>query len=179
MAPKINKDQRYILLDTNIISGFSNQILGEKILDVLREIHNLGYGIAISDLTYFELLNEASLEKEKKMIGALNGITRCYVKKNVLIAAAHLSSLYKEHGLQMTQFDNGDRIIAATAVLQNWIIFTTNGKDFPQPFFKEIDRRMLDYQSKEWPVCVPSYFMEPQLDYILKCNDNRIGIKIT
>ena len=33
---------------------------------------------------------------------------------------------------------------------------------------------MLDYQSKEWPVCVPSYFLEPQFEYIGQYHTKRI-----
>lgn len=174
MSKSINKNQRYILLDTNIISSFSNESLGEKIISVIKEVVAFGYGLAISDITYYELLNEASIDKEQKMIAVLNGLTRYYVKQDILIAAAHLGSFYKEHNLPMTQFDSGDRIIAATALLHNCLIYTTNGRDYPQPFFKEIERRMLDYQSKEWPVCVPTYFIEPQVDYIVKYHQKRI-----
>lgn len=174
MTKPIDKTKRYVLLDTNIISSFSNESFGVEIIKVLREVFSLGYGLAVSDLTYFEILNEASMEKEQKMVNALNGITRFYVKLDVLIAAAHLGSFYKEHGLPMTQFDTCDRIIGSTAILRNCIIYTTNGRDYPQPFFKEIERKMLNYQSKEWPVCVPTYFMEPQTEYISKYLQKRI-----
>lgn len=174
MSPKINKNQRYIILDTNIISGFSNEDLGSKILEILKEVADYGYGIAISDITYFEILNEASLDKEQKMVSVLNGISRFFVKKDIMIAAAHLGSFYKEHGLSPTQFDPGDKIIASTSVLHNCLILTMNGRDFPQPFFKEIERRMINYQNKDWPVCVPVYFLEPQIDYITKYHSKRI-----
>ena len=174
MGQKINKNQRYIILDTNIISSFSNENFGEKILEVLREVVGYGFGIAISDLTYFELLNEASPEKEHKMISALNGVTRFFIKRNILIAAGHLGSFYKEHNLSPDQFNSGDKIIASTAILHNCLIFTLNGRDFPQPFFKEIDRRMLNYHSKEYPVCAPSYFLEPQLQYIDEYHQKRM-----
>lgn len=174
MTQSIDKTKRYILLDTNIISSFSNESLGAKIIEVLKEIVSFDYGIAVSDLTYFELLNEASIEKEQKMITALNGVTRFYVKRDILIAAAHLGSFYKEHKFPMTQFDACDKVIAATAIVRNCLLYTINGRDYPPPFFKEIERRMLDYQSKEWPVCVPTYFLEPQLEYISQYHQKRI-----
>jgi len=174
MTRPIDKNKRYILLDTNIISSLSNESLGQKIIEVLKEINSLGYGIAVSDVTYFELLNEATIKKEQKMVAVLNGITRFYVKQDILIAAAHLGSFYKEHGLPKDQFDACDKIIASTAVIRNCILYTINGRDYPQPFFKEIDRRMLDYQSKDWPICVPTYFLEPQLEYIGKYHEKRI-----
>lgn len=151
MAKSIDKDKRYIILDTNIISCFSNKDLGNKILDVLREATGLGYGIAISDITLFEVINGAGLDTEVKMNSTLVGVDRFYIKKDILFAAAHLGGLYKSHGYQLDQFGTEDQIIAATAVMRNALVFTKNGRDFPQPMFKEIDRRMIEYKSKEYP----------------------------
>jgi hypothetical protein len=75
----------------------------------------------------------------------------------------------------MSQFDVGDRIIGGTAAISNAIVMTLNGRDYPQPFFRELERRMIDYQSKDWPVCVPVYFMEPQLEFIAKLYDQRVA----
>lgn len=169
-----SREKRYILLDTNIISSFSNDELGAKIIAVLQEAVALQYGIAISDFTFLEIMNGTSVETEKKMADTLTGIERFFVKKDVLIASAHLGGFYKSHGLQLDQFGVGDQIIAATAVLHNCIIFTKNGRGFPIPFFKEIDRRMIEYTSKEFPICVPVYFMEPQIPFILACHNQRL-----
>ncbi len=169
----IDKTKRYILLDTNIISSLGNDSLGEKILDIVREVVAEGFEIAISDITYYELLTETSSKKEVEVFEVLNEVTRFYCKIQELIAAARIGSFYKDHGLQVLQFNLGDRIIAATSILHNCIILTKNGRDFPQPFFKEIDRRMLEYTSKQYPVCVPVYFLEPQLDYIGSYHEKR------
>jgi predicted nucleic acid-binding protein len=85
MMAKPAKDKRYILLDTNIISSFANDALGSKLLEVLREVVAMGYGLAISDITYFELLNEASPEKEVKMLNVLGDITTFWVTTKTLI----------------------------------------------------------------------------------------------
>jgi predicted nucleic acid-binding protein len=169
------KEKRYILLDTNIISSFGNDDLGTKILEVLNEAVTLGYGLAISDITFLEIINGTSVETEIKMLRALEGLERFYVKKEVLVAAAHLGGLYKESKLPLDQFGMADQIIAATAILHNCIIFTKNGRDFPVPFFKELDRRMIEYTSKDYPVCVPTYFLEPQLEFIDKYYSARIA----
>jgi predicted nucleic acid-binding protein len=172
MAKWPKKDKRYILLDTNIISRID--ILGTQLIEIIKELIGYGYGIAISEITIFELFNEVSVKKEVQIMNTLQGLVRFQVRKNTLVAAAHLASMYKDHKLPMDQFETGDRIIAATAVLGNCIIFTLNGRDFPQPFFKEIERRRFEYQSKEWPVCVYSYFMEPQNEYIGQYHQKRI-----
>jgi predicted nucleic acid-binding protein len=174
MTKPIDKTKRYVLLDTNIISSFSNEDLGNKLLEVLREVVVLGYGIAISDITFLEIINGTSVSTEQKMLQTLNGVERFYIKKDILIAAARLGGLYKDHGFRLDQFGIADQIIAATSVMRNCIIFTKNGRDFPQPFFKELDRRMIEYTNKEYPVCVPTYFMQPQLEYIGEYHTKRI-----
>ncbi len=162
----VDKTKRYIILDTCIISCFSNEDLGNKILDILREAVALGYGIAISDITLFEVINGTGLDTEVKMMETLKGVDRFSLKQDVLFAAAHLGGLYKAHDYRLDQFGTADQLIAATSITRNALVFTKNGKDFPQPMFKELDRRMIEYTSKEYPVCVPTYFMEPQIDYI-------------
>jgi predicted nucleic acid-binding protein len=169
------KEKRYILLDTNIISSLSNDDLGTKILAVLSEAVALGYGLAFSEITFLEIINGTSVETEIKMMGVLEGLESFYVRKDTLIAAAHLGGLYKDSKLPLDQFGVADQIIAATAILHNCIIFTKNGRDFPVPFFKELDRRMIEYTSKDYPVCVPTYFLEPQLDFIDKYYSARIA----
>lgn len=170
----MSKIARYIILDTNIISAFSNKSASEKIIEILKNVRGLNYGIAFSDYTLYEILCEATFEKEEIMIEALKGLRHYSVKKENLIAAAHLSSLYKDEGLQMTQINDGDRIIAATAIMTNSIIFTENGRDFPQPFFKELGRETLIYKGKNNnDVCKILYFMDPQLEYINKCHEDR------
>jgi predicted nucleic acid-binding protein len=168
-APK-----RFIILDTNIISAFSNDVLGAKMIQVLDKAVSYGYGLAISDYTYYELFNESSVEKEVKMNQTLQVFTRYFVKKSYLIGAAHLACLYKEEGIPMTQINDGDRIIASTAVLTGSLILTTNARDFPPPFFKEIAREVIEYENKGWPVFVPIYFMEPQGEYIDHLHNKRI-----
>jgi len=60
-----------------------------------------------------------------------------------LWASGRLGCLYNDEGIEVGV---GDQIIAATAILQNSIIFTCNGRDFPPPFFKELDRKLLTYE---------------------------------
>lgn len=168
------QQKRYIILDTNIISSFGNPSLGEKLLTVLKEAADLGYGTAISDITILEVINGTSAETESKMMGILEGIDRFSIETDILFAAAHLGGQYKAHELQLDQFGVCDQIIAATSIMRNAIVYTKNPRDFPAPMFKELDRRMLEYTSKEYPVCVPTYFMEPQLDYITAHYESRL-----
>ncbi len=168
-------DKRRIILDTNIISRLDGS-LGTRLFEVINEVVALGYGIAISDMTYMELLTGANSKQEKQIGDTLKGVDHYIATTQVFIAAAHMASLYKElHDLN--QFEIGDRIIAGTAALNNAIIFTLNGRHYPVPFFKEIDRRKLEYENKGMPVCSYGYFMEPQIDVINESHHKRLGIE--
>lgn len=159
---KIN--QQYVILDTCIIQHFGETELAECILKDLRDTASAGYGLAISDFTYFELLDGASIEKEQQRIEALAGLSRYFVKKETLITAAHLGCLYQQDSASA---DIGDKIIAATSLLSNSIIYTTNGRDFPRPFYDEVSKRYLKYHKNGAEIVLPSYFFKPDINYII------------
>ena len=162
--PLIKKDKQYVILDTCIIQYFGDKELAACILNDLREAQVAGYDFAISDFTFFELLDGASLEKEKQRIAALGGLSRYFVKKDILIVAAHLGCLYQQDSAHA---DIGDKIIAATSILFNSIIYTTNGRDYPRPFFNEIAKRYLKKHSKNGiETTIASYFLIPDQSYI-------------
>ena len=55
------------------------------------------------------------------------------VSDTVLLIASLLGGLYHDENLE--GIDAGDKIIAATSILENGFVFTENHKDFPHPFF--------------------------------------------
>lgn len=171
---KIDKSTRNILLDTNIVSFIENEEKRERIISILKEAVELGYGIAVSELVYFELLNEASIEKEYTIFTNLDGVPRFSISKKVAIVAGRLGSFYKESGIDPKQIESGDRIMAATSVLNNCVIFTANIRDFPAPFFKEMNRINLECKGKGgYMTHCYLYFIEPDLEYIGKFHKNR------
>lgn len=159
---------RNIILDTNVFSLLSNANLRPKFLDLLKEVVGLGYGIVICDIVLLELIQEASLEREIQIMNELGGVASLPITQEVIYASAHIASMYKDVGLELKQFSTGDRIIAGTAVMNNALILTLNGRDFPEPFFKELDRKHIDYTNGSTPACVYLYFKEPQFDVIDK-----------
>ncbi len=164
---------RNIILDTNVFDLLSNKELEPKFIALLREAVGLGYGIVICDIVLFELLQEASMDKELWIMQQLSDVPSLPLTQEVMFAAAHVASLYKEEGLELKQFAIGDRIIAGTSVMNNALILTKNGRDFPEPFFKELDRRHVDYENGSVQACVYLYFKEPQLDVITKHHSMR------
>lgn len=168
--PPIKNNKQYVVLDTCIIQYFGDSELANCILTDLKEAVKAGYDLAISDFTFFELLDGASVEKETQRIDALNGLSRAYVKRNTLIAAAHLGCLYAD---DKASADIGDKIIGATALLSNSIIYTANVRDYPLPFYNVLLKGYLIHHKKGFEVTIPSYFLKPDVDYIIKKYNER------
>lgn len=175
--PKINRPLRYILLDTNIFEHLGNPDLAPQIIAILKDSVSQGYGLALSQYSLFELLDTASVENEIKAMSAVQGLKQFKVLQGTLIVAGHLGCLYKEDGLDNNkQPERGDKIIAGTSIINNAVIFTTNGRDFPRPFFKEVSKPLLKYKKTDGrEVCIYSYFLEPDFSVIQTKYDSRVG----
>lgn len=165
---KPSKPQRYILLDTNIFEHLGNSELYPQIINILRDAIGKGYGFSMSIFTLLELIDTASVENEIKAIIATNGVKRFKINQTILIAAGHMGCLYKDDGIDVKkQPEKGDKIIAATSLVNNAVIFTTNGRDFPSPFFNTISKPLLKYTKSDGrEVYLVSYFMEPDAEVI-------------
>jgi len=160
---------RDIVIDTNIVVyvGKNNKDLANKVLACLRDAVTKDYVLTISDFTIFELLKGASPESEGKALASLQGIKRYYVTKRVLVAAAHLECIYQQNKIPKESIDSGDKIIGATAVLTNSLIFTANTRDFPRPFFKEILAIPIVYSKDGKQHIINTAFLEPDINTIL------------
>ena len=171
---KNNSPQRYILIDTTIFQHLGNKELASQIIFLLRDALKKGYGVSMSIYSLLELIDTSTIENEINAINATNGIKRFQINQTVLITAGHLGCLYKDDGLDK-QPEKGDKVIAATSLLNNTVIFTTNGRDFPRPFFKTITKPMLKYTKQDGrEVCLISYFLEPDIELISTKHQERI-----
>jgi hypothetical protein len=175
---KTSKFERYILLDTCIFGHWDNVELSKQIFSLMEESVGMGYGLCLSNYTIFELLDTATYEEEVKAMNTITGLKQFKMNQSVLIAAGHLGWLYKEDGLDNgKQPESGDKIIGATSVLNNTLIFTTNGRDFPIPFFKVISTPLLRYTKSKKNVYIPSYFLEPNIEVISSLYAERAALQ--
>ncbi len=175
MEAQQNKPLRYIILDTCIFQHFANESLAVQMLGILQDAKTKGYGLALSQYSLIELVDNASIENESKRMAAIKGIKHFKVKQSVLLIAGHLGCLYKEDGMEEKQQpERGDKIIGATAFLYESLIYTTNGRDYPQPFFKEIARQTFLYKTDSGrDASVVGYFIEPDKETIINKYANR------
>lgn len=170
-----NKPSRYILIDTSIFEHLGNEDLSRQIFLLLNDAKAKGYGLSMSIFSLLELIDTATIENERKAIEATNGIKRFKINQTNLVTAGHLGCMYKNDGLDR-QPEKGDKIIAACACMNNAIIFTTNGRDFPCPFFKTLSKPLLTYKKSDGrEVCLVSYFLEPDIEILNKKYSERVS----
>ncbi len=134
---QLNKDntERYVIVDTCILiyAGSKEKSQSEAVLNCLEEIVATGYKLAISEYTTYEYLRGLWGKKAETAGAALRRYEAKVVSSQVLLLASLLDGLYHDEGIN--NLSDGDKIIAATAILENGFIFTRNHKDFPSPFF--------------------------------------------
>jgi len=162
-----NKPLRYLLIDTCIFDHIANSELSVQIFAIAGDAINKGYALSLSLFSIFEMVNTSTVENELKAMAAIQGMKRFKINQSVLLAAGRLGEFYKREGSDKEPED-GDKIIAATAVIYNCVIFTTNGRDFPQPFFNVIAKPILTYTSKGKEIMLPAYLIEPDINVITR-----------
>ena len=150
MDPKQQaKTKQNIILDSNIIQYSAERNASPIFVPYLIELSQRGFGFAISDITIHELLKGANIKNESEMLALLNAFQRYFLTDNVLIASARLETIYKIEGIEQKQIEDGDKFIAATAILTGSLILTANARDFPSPYFQELERKPLIYSDKK------------------------------
>lgn len=137
----------YLIFDTNLIqiAGTKPQDRSSKTLEIIKEYLGKGYKPAISNITIYEALQRCTETKEKEVLDKLKLFTQLEVSNKVLTVAAWLADLYRNDKVPDSQISDCDKIIAATAFLTKSVIITTDAYDYPRPFFKEKDKRIIQY----------------------------------
>lgn len=131
----IQKIDRYILIDTCIIQAASSKEKdkAKAVTALLNLFLEQGFSLAISEFTYFENLHGLKGNEAKKAVNILKKYEWKEITNEVLTTAALLGGFYRDEKLQ--GMDDGDKIIASTAFLENGWVLTENHRDFPSPFF--------------------------------------------
>ncbi len=127
--------KHYLFVDSCVIqaSGDKNKSKSETVSELFSSLNQEGFNLAISEITVFETLQGLWGQQAKKVATRLKGFEWKVISNHVLTLAAILQGLYVQE--QRKDVDVGDKILAATAILENGVILTENHKDFPPPFF--------------------------------------------
>lgn len=131
---KASRNNPYLFIDTCVIqtAGSKEKSKSEAMIKALGEIAK-NYRLAISEFTIYENMNGLMGEKAKEAIKLLDTYESKLVSDRALLMASLLGGLY--HNEKYDGVDAGDKIIAATAILENGFVLTENHKDYPHPFF--------------------------------------------
>lgn len=131
---KTLRDRPYLFIDTCVIqtAGSKDKSKSEAVIKFLEESAK-NYRFAISEFTIYENMNGLMGEKAREAIQLLDTYESKLVSDRVLLMASLLGGLY--HGEKYDGVDAGDKIIAATAILEDGFVLTENHKDYPHPFF--------------------------------------------
>ncbi len=116
-----------LLVDTNILIYTLRQTSGEVFHDLLFRLTQEGV-LYISVISRFELLAGSTDLNRKKNIEFLDSFPLLIINKEIADRAGSLFAAYRRRGLTL---DNGDLLLAATALEEKLAVLTTNDKHFP------------------------------------------------
>ena len=158
-----------IILDTNIIIYASDEPTKRQFLNNITTLQEKDFDLGISQFTRFEILKKASPpQKQKEMIELLDKFKSFTVTDEVLIISGILNTFYKSENIQR-EIDDGDLIIATTAILNQSLILTTNRIDFPTVFFEEVTVNPILYQKIPGLTrALAVYLLKPKSDLVEK-----------
>lgn len=159
-------NSRSVIIDTCIIQYLSkkNNSLATIVNDCLTSLKENSYNLIISEISFYENLHGLWGSNASKADELLRTYQYKEVTREVLLIASMLGGLY--HDEKYDGIEMGDKIIAATAVLEDGFVLTANHKDFPHPFFTTKQSFALSYKVGHTIKTLDIALYEPNLDII-------------
>ena len=156
-----------IIVDSNVIQYTAQPKLADAFNAYIADLVERGFDFAISTITIYELLKGANKKTKEKMVKLLHQFTKFELPENVLETAAELETVYKLENIQPKEIEDADEMIGATALLSYGLILTANARDFPDPYFKEIERKFITFEEKrERTKIIVVYLLKPEAEII-------------
>lgn len=157
-TPKESK----VILDTCILQYLNDPNLEPELTRIFRLLERQGNKFYFSDFSTYELFSCCPRSKEKRLSAIWKNFSRFTVDPKVVRFAAELATAYNVVKLPITSISDGDKIIGATAILTDSVVFTANGNDFPRPFFEERRTEDIPYKTKGGKLgMIKFYFLAP------------------
>lgn len=161
----------HLVLDTNIVSRAMSKHSQNVYLDELNKLLE-DYKFCVTLFTQYELLKSSSRTNQRLILEYLSqNYTRIKLNEETVNFASRIFNLYKKHdstkGYKIT---DGDIINGAITIGLNCHIMTIDNNDYPRPFFKEVSRHSLIYDSSSGrPTMDMAYILCPDMDYLKYC----------
>ncbi len=129
---------KYLLLDTCIAEYWLDKYLEPVITKQLTSWSGTTFQLAISEVTYAEMVDGAVKQKVARVKELLGQFTTMPVTQRIFTGCGILGTVYKDNEEAKSGASLADKIIAATAFAYNLPVVTANVRDFPHPFFTSI-----------------------------------------
>jgi predicted nucleic acid-binding protein len=146
-----------VILDTNIIGSLLDRNRVGGILNALQALSE-NHDFLVSQYTHYELLKKGSSDV-KALMRFVNNFRYFIIDSSVLFFGAMLSCL----GIK----DDGDNIIAATALLNKATILTANQRHFPVKYFDEELSWSITFKDQMRTHTEHIYLLKPVVEKIL------------
>lgn len=165
------RQKTHLILDTNIVSRAMSKHSQEVYLEELNKLLP-NYQFCVTLFTQYELLKSSSRENQKLILEYLSGdYVRIKLNEEAINFSARIFNLYKKHdstkGYKIT---DGDIINGAITIGLNCHILTIDNNDYPRPFFKEVSRHSLTFESSSGrPTMDMAYILCPDMEYLKYC----------
>lgn len=140
----------------------------------LGELNKLlpNYQFCVTLFTQYELLKSSSRHNQKLILAYLSeNYARIKLNEEAVNFSARIFNLYKKHdstkGYKIT---DGDIINGAITVALDCHIMTIDNNDYPRPFFKEVSRHSLTFESASGRSTMDmAYILCPDMEYLKYC----------
>lgn len=158
--------KNYYLLDSCMIEYLLNESINPPLVVQLRTWADSAFNFAISQITYAEIIDGARLNKESKIIDLLDKFNSFPIDKRVLMGCGKLGSVYASYSSSLKDVSPGDKIIAATSIINKIPLITANLSDFPAPFFRIITDANIIYKKNNKQIMIYIGVLFPNYQYL-------------
>ncbi len=162
-----------LIIDSNIISNALSPKQTKAYAALFHELEQ-SYRFVVTGYTQFELLRSSDKKHREKYLDYIDtDMTRIDLSSILMEFSARLYYVYSKHpktnGLRIS---DGDIINAAVAIIKDCPVLTQDSFDYPAPFFKEISRHEIRFQSiRGRDVIDMLYILTPDKQHTKYCFD--------
>lgn len=167
-----NNSGGLILIDTCVVqaAGDTNKSKSEAVLSLFNNFKDQKYQLGISEITIYENLQGLWGKKALGASSLFEKFESKIVSREVLVLASRLGGLY---GQEYKHIETGDKIIGATAILENGYVLTSNHRDFPGPYWSEKFWLPISFKSGNHTMCTDISLYKPNTQLIIRRIEDR------
>ena len=99
-------------------------------------------------ISLYKSLSGVTHTQEKRIVKILDQFQKQQITEDILTTSSRLSTLYNMEYIPTQMISTEDKIIAAIAILTGSLVLTANVNDFPRPFFREVEEKLIFYKRK-------------------------------